>query len=34
MKRGDVVELDWFFSDRTGSKTRPAVVVRPISSTA
>lgn len=28
MKRGDVVELDWPFSDRTGSKTRPAVVVQ------
>jgi len=28
MNRGDVVELDWPFSDRTGSKTRPAVVVQ------
>jgi mRNA-degrading endonuclease toxin of MazEF toxin-antitoxin module len=28
MKRGDVVELDWPFSDRTGSKTRPAVVMQ------
>ncbi len=28
MKRGDVVELDWPFSDRTGSKTRPAIVVQ------
>lgn len=28
MKRGDVVEVDWPFSDRTGSKTRPAVVVQ------
>src|SRR5437660_12347456 len=28
MKRADVVELDWPFSDRTGSKTRPAVVVQ------
>ncbi len=26
MNRGDVVELDWPFSDRTGSKTRPAIV--------
>jgi mRNA interferase MazF len=28
MKRGDVVEVDWPFSDRTGSKRRPAVVVQ------
>src|SRR5437763_14171495 len=28
MNRGEVVELDWPFSDRTGSKTRPAVVVQ------
>src|SRR6266851_9682084 len=28
MKHGDVVEVDWPFSDRTGSKTRPAVVVQ------
>lgn len=28
MKQGDVVEVDWPFSDRTGSKTRPAVVVQ------
>jgi mRNA-degrading endonuclease toxin of MazEF toxin-antitoxin module len=28
MRRGDVVELDWPFSDRTGNKTRPAVVVQ------
>src|SRR5438046_2250793 len=28
MKRGEIVELDWPFSDRTGSKTRPAVVVQ------
>lgn len=28
MKRGDVVEVDWPFSDRSGSKTRPAVVVQ------
>src|SRR5262249_15823493 len=28
MNRGDVVEVDWSFSDRTGSKTRPAVVVQ------
>ena len=27
MKRGDVVEIDWQFSDLTGSKVRPAVVV-------
>jgi mRNA-degrading endonuclease toxin of MazEF toxin-antitoxin module len=28
MNRGDVVEVDWPFSDRTGSKTRPALVVQ------
>jgi mRNA interferase MazF len=28
MNGGDVVEEDWPFSDRTGSKTRPAVVVQ------
>jgi mRNA interferase MazF len=28
MKRGDVVEVDWPFSDRTGAKVRPAVVVQ------
>jgi mRNA-degrading endonuclease toxin of MazEF toxin-antitoxin module len=28
MKRGDVVEIDWQFSDLTGSKIRPAVVVQ------
>ena len=28
MNRGDVVELDWPFSDRKGSKTRPAIVVQ------
>lgn len=28
MKRGDVVEIDWQFSDLTGSKVRPAVVVQ------
>ena len=28
MTRGDVVELDWPFSDLTGSKRRPAVVVQ------
>ena len=28
MKRGDVVLVDWPFSDRTGSKLRPAVVVQ------
>jgi mRNA-degrading endonuclease toxin of MazEF toxin-antitoxin module len=28
MKRGEVVEVDWPFSDRLGSKTRPAVVVQ------
>jgi mRNA-degrading endonuclease toxin of MazEF toxin-antitoxin module len=28
MKRGDVVEVDWPFSDMTGSKKRPAIVVQ------
>jgi mRNA interferase MazF len=28
MTRGDVVETDWPFSDLTGSKRRPAVVVQ------
>jgi mRNA interferase MazF len=28
MNRGDVVEVDWPFTDMTGSKTRPAVVVQ------
>jgi mRNA-degrading endonuclease toxin of MazEF toxin-antitoxin module len=28
MNRGEVVEVDWPFSDRTGSKTRPAVIVQ------
>jgi mRNA-degrading endonuclease toxin of MazEF toxin-antitoxin module len=28
MNRGDVVEIDWQFSDLTGSKVRPAVVVQ------
>ena len=28
MRRGDVVEVDWQFSDLTGSKVRPAVVVQ------
>ncbi len=28
MKRGDVVEVDWPFSDRMGSKIRPAVIVQ------
>jgi len=28
MKRGDVVELDWPFSDRSGAKVRPALVVQ------
>ena len=28
MNRGDVVETDWQFSDLTGSKRRPAVVVQ------
>ena len=28
VQRGDVVMVDWFFSDRTGSKHRPALVVQ------
>jgi mRNA interferase MazF len=28
VRRGDVVMVDWIFSDRTGSKIRPAVVVQ------
>jgi mRNA interferase MazF len=28
MRRGDVVEVDWQYSDLTGSKKRPAVVVQ------
>jgi mRNA interferase MazF len=28
MRRGEVVLVDWQFSDRTGSKLRPAVVVQ------
>ena len=28
MRRGEVVVVDWPFSDRTGSKLRPAVVVQ------
>jgi len=28
MTRGDVVLVDWQYSDRTGSKLRPAVVVQ------
>src|SRR6266478_465994 len=28
MNRGDVVDIDWPFSDRTGSKVRPAAVVQ------
>lgn len=28
MRRGDVVLVDWQFSDRTGSKIRPALVVQ------
>ncbi len=28
MRRGEVVEVDWQFSDLTGSKKRPAVVVQ------
>lgn len=28
MNRGEVVAVDWPFSDRTGSKSRPAVVVQ------
>jgi mRNA-degrading endonuclease toxin of MazEF toxin-antitoxin module len=28
MTRGDVVEVEWFFTDMTGSKRRPAVVMQ------
>ena len=28
MNRGDVVLVDWYYSDLTGSKLRPAVVVQ------
>ena len=28
MKRGDIVNVDWPFSDQSGSKFRPAVVVQ------
>ncbi len=28
IQRGDVVMVDWLFSDRTGSKRRPALVVQ------
>src|SRR5207253_11006071 len=28
VQRGDVVMVDWLFSDRTGSKMRPALVVQ------
>jgi mRNA-degrading endonuclease toxin of MazEF toxin-antitoxin module len=28
MKRGDVAMVDWPFRDRTGSKVRPAVIVK------
>lgn len=28
MKRGDVIEVDWPFSDISGTKVRPAVVVQ------
>jgi mRNA interferase MazF len=28
MRRGDVVMVDWPYSDRTGSKVRPALVVQ------
>ena len=28
MRRGEVVVVDWLFSDRRGSKLRPAVVVQ------
>jgi mRNA-degrading endonuclease toxin of MazEF toxin-antitoxin module len=28
VRRGDIVMLDWLYSDRTGSKRRPAVVVQ------
>lgn len=28
VQRGDIVRVDWPYSDRTGSKVRPAVVVQ------
>jgi mRNA interferase MazF len=28
IRRGDIVMVDWLFSDRTGSKRRPALVVQ------
>jgi mRNA-degrading endonuclease toxin of MazEF toxin-antitoxin module len=28
MNRGDIVEVDWPYSDLSGTKVRPAVVVR------
>ena len=28
MRRGDVVEVDWLYTDMSGSKVRPAVVVQ------
>ncbi len=28
MKRGDVVEVDWQYTDMSGSKVRPAVVIQ------
>lgn len=28
VRRGDVVMVDWTYSDRTGSKRRPALVVQ------
>ena len=28
VQRGDVVMVDWHFSDRTGSKRRPALVIQ------
>src|SRR6266849_8871436 len=28
MNRGDVVEVDWLYTDMSGSKRRPAVVVQ------
>jgi mRNA interferase MazF len=28
VQRGDIVMVDWLFSDRTGSKRRPALVVQ------
>jgi hypothetical protein len=28
MRRGEVVEIDWQYSDLTGSKKRPAIVAQ------